>query len=139
MITIILKRTIKWSVTGLFGAYLAYTNADKISSILNETKYSLTESEPGFVKKEQALGIKIVYERNSKGNLETYLKTYDEKLPIYQRQEGILVGNNEYLFKNFSDKEKAAICSRVEEPKVKTVDKLKKALYDLYTIVGDEK
>jgi len=38
-------------------------HSDKINNLLNTVRYSFIESEQGYVKKEQALDLKIKYER----------------------------------------------------------------------------
>jgi hypothetical protein len=114
MLTKLIKPMAKWGVTSIFIAYATYVCADKIDNTMNTVKYAFVETEPGFVKKEQALDMKVKYERNGKNNLETY----------------------------FSDMEKEKVCSgNYVSPKKKEArlsQKLKKMVYDLYKNLGDE-
>lgn len=143
MISKILKETIKIGITGIFIAYLTYAHADRIESAVNTIKYTFIESETAFVKKEQALDLKIKYERNGRNNLETYLKTYNQKLPVYERQNGLMIGEPSYLFSNLIDEERNDLCFNIpQKPKknnVKKADKVKKFLYDLYKNMEDIK
>jgi hypothetical protein len=145
MISKVLRETIKFGLTGLFIGTLVYTHSDRINNLLNTVRYSFIESEQGYVKKEQALDLKIKYERNGKNNLETYIKTYNQKIPVYERPNGIMIGEPLDLFSNFTEEERADACSGSrEKPKKKQVskaDKLKKFLFDVYKNmedVGDE-
>lgn len=141
MISRILRETIKFGLTGLFIATLTYTHSDKINNLLNTVRYSFIESEQGYVKKEQALDLKIKYERNGKNNLETYTKTYNQKLPIYERQNGIMIGDSFYLFSNFTEEEKSDVCSgnygKSRKKQISKADKLKKFLFDVYKNIED--
>lgn len=150
MISNILKGTIKFTVTSLCVASMTYAHADKITNTINTIKYTFTEPETGFVKKEQALDLRIIYERNGKGNLETYLKTYNQKLPIHQRQDGLVAGNLEYLIKNFSREEKEILCMFLEKTSPQQIpptldqtlndsERLRKMVYDLYAAIKGEK
>lgn len=145
MISRILKETIKLGLTGLFIATLTYTHSDKINNLVNTVKYSFIESETGYVKKEQALDLKIKYERNGRNNLETYIKTYNQKLPVYERQNGIMIGDALYLFSNFTEEERRDSCSgnygKSKKKQISKADKVKKFLFDIYKNmedVGDE-
>lgn len=155
MISNIFKGTIKFTVTSLCVACMTYAHADKITTTLNTIKYTFTEPETDFVKKEQALDLKIIYERNGKGNLETFLRTYNQKLPVYQRQEGLMIGTSEYLAKNFSKEEKGILCATPKETLSEQVpstsshtlndsvrlndsERLKKMVYDLYAAMEGE-
>lgn len=151
MISNILKGTIKFTVTSLCVAVMTYTHADKITNTLNTVKYTFTEPELGYAKKEQALDLKIIYERNGKGNLETYLRTYNQKLPVFQRQEGLIIGNPKYLAKNFAPEELTELCSPkkldlpnlvqpiTEKTEIKDSEKFKKLIYDLYAAMEAQK
>jgi hypothetical protein len=142
MLTKLIKPMAKWGVTSIFIAYATYVCADKIDNTMNTVKYAFVETEPGFVKKEQALDMKVKYERNGKNNLETYIKTYNQKVPVYIRENGVMIGDADYLFSNFSDMEKERVCSgNYVSPKKKEArlsQKLKKMVYDLYKNLGDE-
>ena len=91
-------------------AYFTYLSHDKIDKTLNSMNYFFTEAEPGFAEKEQALDLKIIYEKNGKGNLETYLKSYTSRLPIYAREGGLMVGEAAQHSKNYSDTELETLC-----------------------------
>lgn len=111
MIIGILRRNVKWCLTTICAAYLGYLYSGTIDNVKNSVKYSFNDAKSGFIAKEQALDLKIIYERNSAKNLETYLKVYNEKLAVYQRENGIIVGEPEYVFKNFTIQERTNLCS----------------------------
>jgi hypothetical protein len=142
----ILKSTIKLTLTSLCVAYITYAHADKLANMVHSIKYSFVETEQGFVPKEQALDIKIKYERNDRNKLETYLKTYNQKLPILMKPEGIQVGNIHYIASNIDDDERTELCGSAhnistptKEKKISKADKVKKILYDIYKNVEDIK
>lgn len=143
MISRLLKEIIKIGVTGIFIAYLTYVHADRIENAVNTIKYTFIESETTFVKKEQALDMKIKYERNGRNNLETYVKTYNQKFPVYERQNGLMIGESSYLFSNLTEEERNELCFNIpQKPKknnVKKADKVKKFLYEIYKNMEDEK
>ncbi len=90
--------------------YFTHINYYRIEKTLNTFKYISTSPEPGFVENEQAFDLRIIYERNHKGTLETYLKNDGKVLPILKRDSGILIGTAEENFKNFSEKERKTLC-----------------------------
>lgn len=141
MISRLLKETIKFGLTGAFIASLTYTHSDKINNLVNTVRYSFIESEQSYVKKEQALDLKIKYQRNGKNNLETYIKTYNQKLPVYERQNGLLIGEPLYLFSNFTEEERKEVCAgnyeKSKKKQISRADKLKKFLFDIYKNVED--
>ena len=103
--------------------YFTYISHSKIEKTLNNIKYVYTASEQGFVEKEQAFDLKINYEINGKGNLETYLKNYTQLLPLQKRELGIMVGDASYNFHNFTAEEVKALCPQQkteQKPKEKT-------------------
>ncbi len=141
MIRGLLRETIKFGLTGMFIASLTYAHSDKLNNLINTVRYSFIESEQNYVKKEQALDLKIKYERNGKNNLETYIKTYNQKLPVYERQNGLLIGEPLYLFSNFTGEERKDVCAgnpeKSKKKQISKADKLKKFLFDIYKNVED--
>ena len=107
----IVKYAVKWSATTLIVCWLTYSNYSSISRAINNSKFYFSESESGFVPKDHAFDLRFNHERNGKGNLETYLGSYNSRLPIYMRSEGIMIGNADYNFSNFTVEEKSRLCS----------------------------
>lgn len=110
----------KWSLATACAAYLGYANAKKIDQVVLEVKYATVEAEKAFVAKDQALDLRLSYQRNSAGNLETYLVSFNQKLPIYLREQGLVLGDSAYLLENLTKHEQARLCKgkdREEESK----------------------
>ena len=108
----LVKYALKWTTTTLITGYLTYASHSEIKKTVNSVRFLANESETGFVRKEQALDISVENELNGKGNLETYLSNYSQKLPIYIRRNGAMAGNAEYNFSNFTDKERSRLCKK---------------------------
>jgi len=107
----LLKKLFNLTLATAFAAYLGYTNAGKINKFVNHCKYAGTEAEVNFIDKDRSIDLKIERERNGNGNLETYLRVYSDMYPIYSRKNGLMVGDPNYNFSNFTQDEKSDFCS----------------------------
>ena len=102
----ILLGLFKFSLITLLIGSLTYMNYGRIKSMINKFRYSGIEAEIGYVSKDIALNSKIIHEKNSYGNLETYLLTEKSKLPVLARENGLMVGYADYNWDNFTNQEK---------------------------------
>jgi len=140
----ILKALIKWPLITLTIGALVYSNHRRIEYTVNRVWFALNRAEDGYIEKNRALRLRIHYEINENGGLETYLVSRFEPLPIYKRENGIMVGTPEYNFNNFTDREKAYLChgtvSKKEKKGTKIIPEQDTSLIDkLSDIVTDEK
>jgi hypothetical protein len=113
MVWHIIKSLVKWPlVVGplVCGMYAYHSNIEKF---VNGFKYSNYKSELGFVEKDMAMNLEIGYQINKKGYIETYLKVHNDKIPLYMRDNGIMVGDSEYCFGNINSKERKILCSGI--------------------------
>ncbi|HIH26364.1 hypothetical protein J4476_00405 [Candidatus Woesearchaeota archaeon] len=99
----------KWTAKALLIAYATYACHHEIEKAVNTVEFYFSKSEPGYVRKEQALNLEIVHELNGKGNLETYVKNYSQRLPVYIRENGIIVGDSDYNISNLTEKERSLL------------------------------
>ncbi len=135
----------KWPITALLISSLTYSFHDQIQKFMREVRFYSTDTEKGFIPKEQALDLKFNYGKNGRANLETYLSNYTQELPVYKREHGTMVGSAEYNFSNFTYKEKNSLCSKKitkERPlpeKSKKQNKTKKTLKMLEDLIKDIK
>ncbi|MCX6709484.1 MAG: hypothetical protein NTV63_00810 [Candidatus Woesearchaeota archaeon] len=60
--------------------------------------------------------LSIVTEKNENGQVESYLSTSDRKYPIYQGQEGALVGSLDDISDNMTAEQKKGIFFEFNEP-----------------------
>ena len=139
MVIKLLRYGTKFKITTLIVGTLTYNCHQEINKIVNDIKFYLNKSEPGFVEREQAFDLEINYKLNGKGNLETYLENYSEKLSILSRYEGVMVGSAEYNYKNFTENERATLCkTNPKNKKLKSIKKeenfLKRTLKRLYDL-----
>ena len=104
----------KWTSKALLIAYATYVCHHEIEMAVNRIKYYYHKPEGEYVGKEQAYNLEIYYEINGKGNLETYVKNYSERLPVLIRENGIMVGTPEYVLSNLEDKEADMLKKRSE-------------------------
>src|SRR3989344_9472958 len=114
----LIKYVAKWTITSIIVGWITYANHDSISRTVNNARYYFSDNEEGFVDKNHAFDLRFSYERNGKGNLETYIQNYTSKLPVYMRENGILVGSAEYNFSNFIGDERKKVCSLDLEDKI---------------------
>jgi len=91
-----------------YGMYNVYSDIERF---LNETLFYFTETEDGFVKKKNAFNLSFIYEKNNKGNLETYLRDYTNRIPVFERENGLMVGTAKYNYSNFTKEERKLVCS----------------------------
>ena len=112
--TMTLGKIVRWSVTTAAAVYMGYANAPRINNMMREAKYASADAEPGFVEKDHAFGLKVVYQRNGKGNLETYLVSFNQRLPVQMRASGLVVGDGSYLWKSLTKEEREYGCSNGE-------------------------
>ena len=110
----VLKSIMKWSSATVVAAYMGYANAPRINNMVREAKYASADAEQGFVPKDQAFGLHVAYQRNGKGNLETYLVSFNQRLPIQVRDAGVVVGDGPYLWKSLTKDEKEYGCDSGE-------------------------
>ncbi len=97
---------IKFSLFTLLITTLTYINYGKIKNVITRYRYSNVKSEFGYVSKDTALDLRIIHEKNSNGNLETYLLTEEDKLPILSKENGLIVGSVDYNWNNFTNQER---------------------------------
>lgn len=98
-------------------AYFTYVSHYKIERTINTMRFFYTESEQEFVEKEQALDLRLIHEKNGTGNLETYVKSYNKLTPLFQKKEGLVLGNPHYNFANFTTQERDILCKEWNENK----------------------
>ena len=144
MLLKLLRSTIRWSATTIAISSLTYALHDKIERFIHDIRFYTAKEELGFVPKEQAFDLKFTYERNGKGSLETHVKNYTQNLPVYSRENGIMVGTPNYNFSNFTYEEKKKACSEkiieTKKPKEKPAkeNKVKKPLKVLDDLLRNE-
>ena len=134
---------LKWPAVTIMAGYLTYQAHDNIERFVNGVMFYTAEAAEGFVDKEHAFRLKLHFERNGAGNLETYVLSYSDKLPAYKRLNGIMVGDAQYNFYNFNKHEKSLLCSEAIPQKVYrklSSDRrrnLQQILAGLYKFLGD--
>jgi len=142
MIGKLIRYAFKYTILTLGISYLTYNSHDKINHFINNVKFYTHFTEEGFVKKDHGFDLRLVYELNGKGNLETYVKSYSSNLPVFQRNNGIMIGSPEYNFSNFTYDEASELCkSKLKElpDKINTKPNIKKrALELIYDLFGEE-
>ena len=97
-------------ITGLIISYIIYSAYEKIDQFLKEAEFYFNDPEPGFVSKLESFHLDFIHEKNSKGNLETYLRNYTQRLPVLSRNNGITIVSPEYNFLNFTSEEREYLC-----------------------------
>ena len=143
MVLKFVRSLLKWPLITLGIVYMTYTSHEGLERFVNGVKYYHADAEEGFVDKETAFRLDLEYNRNRRGNLETYVRVYGETLPIYMRRNGILVGDAKYTFGSFNSKERAVLCSGIVAEKVyKKLDEERRSKPDnffnrLYNLFGD--
>src|SRR3989344_4709153 len=95
----------RWTTMTIAIGSATYVAHDDIEKAVRHARFYFNNAEEGFVSKEHAFDLKIIHRINGKGNLETYLKNYSDRLPVYKGRNGITIGNPSYNFSNFSTKE----------------------------------
>ena len=78
--------------------------------IFHPAQYQDKKVEQGYFSKPFELEKKIVV--NSKGNLETYIVTLDQKLPVLQGKIGPQIGDSDYIWNNFPQEQKDTLFAR---------------------------
>lgn len=96
--------------TLIFG-YTFYNAYDIIDYFVREVEFYFIKVEDGFINKKEGLNLSFTYEKNKEGKLETYLRNFTERQPVFERQNGLMVGTPEYNYSNFTAKEKKNLCS----------------------------
>lgn len=144
MLLKLLRYTIRWTAATIAIGSLTYALHDKIERFIHDIRFYTAKEELGFIQKDQAFDLKFVYERNGKGNLETKVKNYAQILPVYSRENGIMIGASSYNFSNFTYEEKKKACSEkiteTKKPKEKQAkeNKVKKPLKVLDNLLKDK-
>lgn len=138
------KYAMMWTAKTLVIGSLTFAFHDQIQDFVYSVRYYLNREEPGFVTKDQGFHLKFGYEINGKTNLETYLRNYTQRLPVYRRENGLMTGSAPYNFSNFTYEEKTELCSGkiikskpIEEPKKKE-SKIKKPLKIIDDLLKEE-
>lgn len=72
--------------------------------IFHPVQYQDKKVEQGYFGKPFELEKKIVV--NSRGNLETYIVTLDQKLPVLQGKTGPQIGDSDYIWNNFPQEQR---------------------------------
>ncbi len=142
MIGRLIKYTFKYTAMTLFIGYLTYNCHNHISKFINNIKFYTNSTEDGFINKNHGFDLKIDYQINGKGNLETYVRNYSNNLPIFERANGIMIGSSDYNFSNLNYDEASRLCNdKIKELSKKTEikpDIKKKLVHMLYDLLGDE-
>ena len=135
------------AVVGALAGTMAIGDAVGFNRIFNKTAVKIAPQsyrvEQGFYQKPYDLN--IVVEKNDTGNLESYLITKQQRYPVMQGAQDVLVGsiddiaNNltegqqEQIFQGFSDQEQKTIVTDYMKQKVgEGVEQGKNWLKDLY-------
>ncbi|MBS3167797.1 hypothetical protein J4216_01595 [Candidatus Woesearchaeota archaeon] len=104
------------SLSFVFGALaissLTYSYHENIESIINRVKSIPYEAEPGFPTKEQGRNIGVLGVINFNSRYELYLNFYQRRIPIYLREDGLMVGDPDYTFEKFTEEEKRRLVFR---------------------------
>ena len=130
----------------VFGA-LTYIYHEPIDRFVNDIIFYTNEAEEEFVDREHSFHLRIERMVNGRGNLETYVESYSQKLPVFMREDGIMLGTARYNYKNFTVEERVELCESVTEvPRIKPKTKVKRAdpfkrtlkiIYDLFRSSAD--
>lgn len=135
---IVLRYFVKWPLIIGGTAFVTYSSHYHINRFICGVSFFHEQAEEGFVDKEQALRLDISYKRNRRGNLETFLDSYEDSLPIYERTNGVVVGSPEYNFSNLTKKERDSFCEGdFVYKKRKKRRKSRNLIHDLYKLFGD--
>ncbi len=97
---------LKYAAVAAFSSFITHNCSNTISYYANTIKFCNLSSENGFVSKDQAFLTKMVHEKNSKGNIESYLQLDDIKYEICARENGLILGDAKHNWNNFNDEEK---------------------------------
>ena len=133
---------VKWTATTFVVGLITYASYARLNKFVNETKFYFSGSEDNFVPKGHAFDLKVVYERNGRNNVETFVNSYSDNLPVYIRGHGIMVGSADYNFSNFSSEERLRFCNSESgiEKKISVNNKnnpKKRLLNAILDLVGD--
>ena len=138
MIFRIIKTAVKWPLIFFIVGSISYSCHDKIERIGRGVKMYGVKAEDGFIEKRKALKLKIRYEINDQGNLETYLVSKDSGHPVYARKNGLMLNTPAYNFSNFSELEKISLCQDVIKAKnFKEGSKSAGFIYELFDLLED--
>ena len=143
MVFKLLKYWLKWPLITLAVACATYFEHESIERIVNGVKFYTADTEEEFVDKEHAFRLRFNFERNGRGDLETYLTSYGDRLPVYDRRNGIMVGDAQYNFSNFVAKERAVLCSGIVPERVyEKVQRERRSrprefFHGIYSLLGD--
>lgn len=143
MVLKLLRYCLKWPLITLGVAYATYSSHDNIALFVNSIKFYSADTEDGFIEKEHAFRLRFSFERNGRGNLESYLVSYSSRLPLYARRNGVMVGDAQYNFSNFISKERAVLCSGIipervyEKLQSERRERPREFLHDVYSLFGD--
>ena len=97
-------------IATLLLGFTFYNSYNIIEYVIKEMEFYFIKVENGFINKREGLNLRFAYEENKKGNLETYLRDYTERFPVFERKNGIMVGTPEYNFHNFTSEERKNLC-----------------------------
>ena len=118
-------------------AYCTYIKHEDIQETIDHARFYYAETAEGFPPVYISTKLHITRTLNKQGQLETYLQVHDEKLPIFERIEGPMLGSPEYNYQNFTAKERKELCrtnlqARGEQRKKEETKPLFVFLYGLY-------
>lgn len=108
-----LSRFLKYAGVAALTFYFTYTYYDPVNRFVNKVRYIGVKTETGFVEKDHAFNLRLRLEKNRKGNLETYLLNFSEAMPVYSRNNNLLIGTSQQVFDGLTQQEKRTLCSRM--------------------------
>lgn len=107
-----LKSLVKWPLVVGLSAYIGYKSHNSLEKITEKMHYSGVKAEKGFVGKRSSLKSRVCREKNERGNLETYLCVNGNRIPVLQRENGLMCGDADYNFRNFTQQEIDRLCPK---------------------------
>ena len=97
---------LKYASVAVIASFITHGCNNHISYCTKTARCFNSASEPGFVSKDQAFSLKLLYEKSRSNNLETYLELNGVKYELFSRGNGLMLGDANYNWANFSDEEK---------------------------------